>query len=103
MGVSIKFLVKSIFKIIKSCKFFARKIDASSRNTMESETHYNPPIYVFNKFGVIEHISDQCDNNTCTCKDRCQVDDMVFYESVLLDVYKRKMCESQEKEGKDNG
>jgi hypothetical protein len=64
---------------------------------MENEPKYDPPIYVHNKFGVIEHISDQCDNNTCTCKDRCQVDDMIFYESALLDDYKRNMREKQAK------
>ena len=65
---------------------------------MENEPKYDPPIYVHNKFGVIEHISDQCDNNTCTCKDRCQVDDMIFYESALLDDYKQKMRESQKRD-----
>jgi hypothetical protein len=97
---SIKTLVKSLFQFIKNCNFFARKIDSSKRNTTEIEPHFDPPIYVYNKFGVIEHISDQCDNRTCTCKENCQVDDMIFYESMLLDEYKRKMRESQKR---DNG
>jgi len=62
---------------------------------MANDLQYNPPIYVHNKFGVIEHISDQCDNQSCTCTDGCHVDDLIFYESMLLDDYKRKMREHQ--------
>ena len=100
MIIRLKSIFKHPFQFIKNCNFFARKNDTSKRNTTEIEPHFDPPIYVYNKFGVIEHISDQCDNHTCTCKDRCQVDDMIFYESMLLDEYKRKMRESQKR---DNG
>jgi hypothetical protein len=94
----IKTLVKSLFQFVKSCKFFTRKIDSTERIAIDLNPRYDPPIYIFNKFGVMEHISDQCDNNTCTCKDRCQVDDMIFYESALLDDYKQKMRESQKRD-----
>lgn len=97
MFMRLKPFFKYPFRCIKSSKFLTRKIDSTDRITQENEPRYDPPIYVFNKFGVIEHISDQCDNHTCTCKDRCQVDDMIFYESMLLDEYKRKMRESQKK------
>mgnify|MGYP007102857411 CR=1 FL=1 len=100
MNVKIKSLARSLFQFVKSCKFFTRKIDSTERMTIENKPSYDPPIYIFNKFGVIEHISDQCDNKTCTCKDRCQVDDMIFYESALLDDYKQKMRQSQKR---DNG
>lgn len=100
MFIRLKTFLKYPFRSIMSCNFSARKTDSSKRITIENEPQYDPPIYVFNKFGVIEHISDQCDNHTCTCKDRCQVDDMIFYESMLLDEYKRKMRESQKR---DNG
>lgn len=97
---SIKSLVKSLFQFVKRSTVLNRKINSPERMTIEIKPSYDPPIYIFNKFGVIEHISDQCDNNTCTCKDRCQVDDMIFYESALLDDYKQKMRQSQKR---DNG
>ena len=97
---SIKSLVKSLFHFIKSCKCFKRKIDSTERISLENEPSYDPPLYVYNVHGVIEFLSDQCDNKTCTCKDRCQVDDLIFYESALLDDYKQKMRESQKR---DNG
>jgi hypothetical protein len=77
--------------------FFYKSINTCA---MENEPKYDPPIYVHNKFGVIEHISDQCEKDTCTCKDSCKVDDMIFYESMLLEDYKRKM---REKQKSDNG
>lgn len=70
---------------------------------MEQNLKYDPPIFDYNKFGEIEHISDQCEKNTCTCQDSCLVDDMIFYESMLLDDYKRKMREQEAaKKGKEN-
>ncbi len=100
MNVRLKPLLKFIFQCIKSCKCLTRKIDSTERIALEKEPNYDPPLYVYNTHGVIEFLSDQCDNKTCICKDRCQVDDLIFYESALLDDYKQKMRESQKR---DNG
>ena len=99
----IKTLVKSIFQFFKRGTFFTRKIDSTERIALEKEPNYDPPLYVYNTHGVIEFLSDQCDNKTCICKDRCQVDDLIFYESALLDDYKQKMRECHAaKKGEDN-
>lgn len=98
MVIRKKSLFKSLFRFIKSCKFFNRKIGSTKRMIIAQEPNYDPPLYVYNKNGVIEFLSDQCEKNTCTCTDRCQVDIMIFYQSALLDDYKRKMREKQTEE-----
>jgi len=100
MNVRLKPLLKFLFQHIKRCNFVARRTESSKRIPIEKEPNYDPPLYVYNTHGVIEFLSDQCDNKTCTCKDRCQVDDLIFYESALLEDYKQKM---RERQNRDNG
>ncbi len=100
MNVRLKPLLKFLFQGFKRFKVVAPGTESSKRIPIEKEANYDPPLYVYNTHGVIEFLSDQCNNSTCTCKDRCQLDDLIFRESALLDEYKRKMREQQKR---DNG
>lgn len=51
----------------------------------------------------IENLWDACPN-TCGCDEGCALDDQLFYESALLDDYKRKMrCASEQKRNEAKG
>jgi hypothetical protein len=56
----------------------------------------DPPLVVKNKFGIVEHMDDQCVNRTCLCGDGCFIDDLVFGNQAMIDTYNRKR---KEKEG----
>jgi hypothetical protein len=92
--------LKFLFQWFKRLNVVAPRTESTKRIPIEKEPNYDPPLYVYNTHGVIEFLSDQCDNNTCTCRGSCQLDDLIFRESALLDEYKRKM---REKQKRDNG
>lgn len=55
----------------------------------------DPPLIVKNKFGIVEHMDDQCVNKTCLCGDGCFIDDLVFGNQVMVDTYNRKRREKE--------
>jgi hypothetical protein len=55
----------------------------------------DPPLIVKNKFGIVEHMDDQCLNQTCLCGDGCFIDDLVFGNQAMIDSYNRKRKEKE--------
>lgn len=59
------------------------------------ELEEDPPLVVKNKFGIVEHMDDQCTNRTCLCGDGCFIDDLVFGHHAMMDSYNRKRKEKE--------
>ncbi len=59
----------------------------------------DPPLIVKNKFGIVEHMDDQCVNQTCLCGDGCFIDDLVFGNQAMIDTYNRKRKEKEKNLG----
>ncbi len=59
----------------------------------------DPPLIVKNKFGIVEHMDDQCVNRTCLCGDGCFIDDLVFGNQAMVDTYNRKRMEKEKNLG----
>lgn len=59
----------------------------------------DPPLIVKNKFGIVEHMDDQCTNRTCLCGDGCFIDDLVFGNQAMVDTYNRKRKEKEKNLG----
>mgnify|MGYP001198545993 CR=1 FL=1 len=59
----------------------------------------DPPLIVKNKFGIVEHMDDQCVNKTCLCGDGCFIDDLVFGNQAMFDTYNRKRKEREKNLG----
>lgn len=59
----------------------------------------DPPLIVKNKFGIVEHMDDQCVNRTCLCGDGCFIDDLVFSNQAMVDTYNRKRKEKEKNLG----
>lgn len=83
--------------------FFGRKNHGQVEHALPIEVELqtdlleeDPPLVVKNKFGIVEHMDDQCVNQTCLCGDGCFIDDLIFGNQAMMDTYNRKR---KEKEG----
>ena len=61
---------------------------------MKKESKHNEEdgfCYTKNKFGVIQHIYDQCKEKTCLCSEGCRHDDLFFKNQYLYLAYKKNL------------
>jgi hypothetical protein len=71
--------------------FLKKKARADQTPPDQDESADNSEVPL-NKFGKPESLVDQCEHHTCTCSStECKIDDQLFYESVLLMDYVRRM------------
>jgi hypothetical protein len=71
--------------------FFKKKKERTNPLLIQPETLQDSELPL-NKFGKPEFLADQCENDSCLCgPTECKIDNLIFYESVLLSTYLHNM------------
>jgi hypothetical protein len=80
-----KNIIKHLFNFFKTKKEGTNPLLIQAKPLQDSELPLN-------KFGKPECLADQCENDSCLCgPTECKIDNLIFYESVLLSTYLHNM------------